>query len=81
MLVFLSHGSIFMNLDLGYVRNLIEPVYVNAFFFVSGYLFFRKYLSANICKSAILIGGVIAGLKLYCLRYYSLSYHISQNTL
>ena len=30
----------------GVVNGLITPFYVNAFFFVSGYLLFRKQLSA-----------------------------------
>lgn len=44
ILVFFSHCSIFTGQSIGIIRNLMEPVYVNAFFLVSGYLFFRKYL-------------------------------------
>ena len=36
----------------GALNLLIEPYYVNAFFFVSGYLFFRKQLSIPIIESS-----------------------------
>ncbi len=45
VLVFLSHVSVFYGKELGIVSNLMEPFYVNAFFFVSGYLLFWKHLS------------------------------------
>lgn len=44
-LIYFVHGQTYYDLWLGDVNNFIHPVYVNAFFFVSGYLIFRKQLS------------------------------------
>lgn len=46
ILVFYSHCSIFYGISIPLMRNVIEPFYVNAFFFVSGYLLLWKQLSS-----------------------------------
>lgn len=46
ILVYLSHMPSFFGGSLGLFNSLIEPFYVNAFFFVSGYLLFWKHLSS-----------------------------------
>lgn len=46
ILVFYSHCSIFYGMSIPLMRNVIEPFYVNAFFFVSGYLLLWKQLSS-----------------------------------
>ena len=46
ILVFYSHCSIFYGVSIPLTRNVIEPFYVNAFFFVSGYLLLWKQLSS-----------------------------------
>ena len=43
--VFAVHCQIYYDYWLGSINNFIHPFYVNAFFFVSGYLLFRKQLS------------------------------------
>lgn len=40
----------------------VQPFYVNAFFFVSGYLFFRKYLNLRMLTNTN-GGGVLVRLK------------------
>ena len=47
--VFFVHCQLYYSFWLGDVNNFIHPFYVNAFFFVSGYLLFRKQL----CESFI----------------------------
>lgn len=46
ILVYVRHCPIFLGEDIGLLGNYIEPVLVNAFFLVSGYLFFRKRINA-----------------------------------
>lgn len=43
--VYFVHCQIYCGCWLKYVNVFIHPVYVNAFFFVSGYLLFRKQLT------------------------------------
>lgn len=45
LLVYVVHCESYYGLWLGRVNVFVHPVYVNAFFFVSGYLLFRKQLS------------------------------------
>lgn len=45
ILVFLRHSEAYYGKDLGWFDGLFLTVYVNAFFFVSGYLLFWKQLS------------------------------------
>lgn len=46
LFVFLRHSENYYGQDLGWFDGLFLPFYVNAFFFVSGYLLFWKQLSA-----------------------------------
>ena len=62
ILVFLRHCENYYGFHLGRPDSLYLTVYVNAFFFVSGYLLFWKQLSApkiEECKSLYIsrIGG------------------------
>lgn len=47
--VYLCHSEVYYygmgGLQLGYI---VQPFYVNAFFFVSGYLFFSKWLNDDV---------------------------------
>lgn len=43
--VFLSHVQAIYGFSIGIVHRFISPWYVNAFFFISGYLLFRKQLT------------------------------------
>lgn len=43
--VFLVHCELYYGYGLGVIDHLVHPFYVNAFFFVSGYLMLRKQLS------------------------------------
>ena len=45
LFVYLDHSEIFGGCKIGTIRNLYLPVFVNSFFFISGYLLFRKQLS------------------------------------
>lgn len=45
LMVYVVHCESYYGLWLGHVNVFLHPVYVNAFFFVSGYLLFRKQLS------------------------------------
>ena len=44
--VFFVHCQLYYGYTLDLVNDLVHPWYVNAFFFVSGYLLFWKQLSA-----------------------------------
>lgn len=46
--VFFVHCTSYYGLVPSIINHFIHPFYVNAFFFVSGYLFFRKQLSVNL---------------------------------
>lgn len=43
--VYFVHSQLYYDFRLGLINDFIHPIYVNAFFFVSGYLLFRKQLS------------------------------------
>lgn len=43
--VYLVHSELYYGYSIGALDYLVHPFYVNAFFFVSGYLMFRKQLS------------------------------------
>lgn len=57
--VFLVHCQLYYGYVFNIVNDYIHPFYVNAFFFVSGYLLFRKQLTAPIIKENI--SGYIRG--------------------
>lgn len=46
MAVFICHTQAYYGLSIGTLGSLVNPWYVNAFFFVSGYLLFWKQLSS-----------------------------------
>ena len=52
MAVFLSHVQAIYGYSIGVVHRFISPWYVNAFFFVSGYLLFRKQLSIPVIRQS-----------------------------
>ena len=60
--VYLCHSEGYYDAreNLGYIA---KPFYVNAFFFVSGYLFFGKWLNVNMLNR----GGVFARAQKYAL--------------
>ncbi len=45
MAVFLSHVQAIYGYSIGKMHLFISPWYVNSFFFISGYLLFKKQLS------------------------------------
>ena len=45
--VYLIHSQVYYGLGVADFGWMLIPFYVTAFFFVSGYLFFRKYLNTN----------------------------------
>lgn len=47
ILVYFRHCEAYLGVSWESFNSFVEPIYVNAFFFVSGYLFFRKQLSDN----------------------------------
>ena len=58
--VFFVHCNLFYGYDMHIINRFIHPFYVNAFFFVSGYLLFRKQLSEPLISqraSEYLLGG------------------------
>lgn len=60
MAVFFVHSQLYYGCWLDKVNDFIHPFYVNSFFFVSGYLLFRKQLSSPIIEEGVLqyvIGG------------------------
>lgn len=59
--VFLVHCELYCGFDAGVIDYLVHPFYVNAFFFVSGYLMLRKQLSEPLISEKCryyLFGGV-----------------------
>lgn len=69
MAVFFVHSQLYYGCWLDKVNDFIHPFYVNSFFFVSGYLLFRKQLSSPIIEEGVLqyvIGGVRIWLTIYC---------------
>lgn len=46
--VYILHTQAYMNADDPILHYVISPFYVNAFFVVSGYLFFRKWLNVDL---------------------------------
>ena len=60
--VFFVHCESYYGMWIGDANDYIHPLYVNAFFFVSGYLLFRKQLSAPLIEDSTrkyLMGGVV----------------------
>ena len=45
LLVYVNHVEIYYGCRIPYAERLYRPFFVNLFFIVSGYLFFRKYMS------------------------------------
>lgn len=54
MAVFFVHSQLYYGCWLDKVNDFIHPFYVNSFFFVSGYLLFRKQLSSPIIEEGVL---------------------------
>lgn len=52
--VFLIHCSSYYGFGLGIISDVVHPFYVNAFFFISGYLFFRKQMSESIIRKSFI---------------------------
>ena len=48
LMVYLLHSEVYYGTDGVRYSYIFLSFYVNAFFFVSGYLFFRKYLDTNV---------------------------------
>ena len=44
-IIFLNHSEFYCNCNIGVIRNLYLPFFVNTFFFLSGYLLLKKQLS------------------------------------
>lgn len=58
--VFFVHCNLYYGYDMHGINAFVHPFYVNAFFFVSGYLLFRKQLSEPLIRqksSDYLLGG------------------------
>lgn len=58
--VFFVHAESYYGYNTGVLDHLVHPFYVNAFFFISGYLLFRKQLSEPMISqtySEYLVGG------------------------
>ena len=51
--VFFVHSGLYYGLFTSNINLFIHPFYVNAFFFVSGYLFFRKQLSERLLSQNV----------------------------
>ena len=51
--IYVHHCEFYCEYDLGVFRSFYKPFFTNAFFFVSGYLLFRKQLSADIVKLSV----------------------------
>ncbi len=84
LFVFLRHSEGYYGCDLGWFDGLILPFYVNAFFFVSGYLLFWKQLSApKITETSkeYLTGGQIIGIECAVPNHDSLHYFCSNRVL
>lgn len=64
--VFYRHTENYFGYQLGLLHIFILPFYVNAFFFISGYLLFRKQLSEPLIgrKVADYVGGGGGGINL-----------------
>lgn len=45
LLVFFRHCESYLGFECSWINFLIEPIYVNSFFFISGYLLFKKQLT------------------------------------
>ena len=63
--VLFVHSENYYGYNTGVLDHLVHPFYVNAFFFVSGYLLLRKQLSEPLISqtcSDYMVGG---GVKLY----------------
>lgn len=48
--IYVHHCEFYCEYDLGVFRSFYKPFFTNAFFFISGYLVFRKQLSADVIK-------------------------------
>lgn len=45
VLVYLNHSEIYCGCTIGVLRNIYLPLFVPAFFFISGYLIFMKQMA------------------------------------
>lgn len=61
IMVYFVHCNQYYGINMGLINSFIHPFYVNAFYFISGYLFFRKQLSEPLLsqdkKTYFSIGG------------------------
>ena len=48
--VYIAHSEAFTKGD-SMLNKAVQPFYVNAFFFISGYLLFKKYLKTEIIEN------------------------------
>lgn len=59
--VYILHAEVYSGFEDVSYGLLFKPFYVNAFFFVSGYLFFRKWINTNIIHN--IGGGYLSALE------------------
>ena len=82
--IFVNHSAIYCGVDSG-IGHFYNPFFVNAFFVVSGYLFFRKYLPKQgtwadrkewVCRGdgATLLGNVFFKILLPTLLFSALNF-------
>lgn len=63
--VFFVHSQSYSNYGLGVINTYVHPFYVNGFFFVSGYLLFRKQLSSPLIDETKLVYMTKGGRQLF----------------
>jgi len=59
LFVYFSHSTVYYCQDLPFIRSLYEPFYVNAFFVVSGFLLFRKFLPNSTEDFSLLLKNIL----------------------
>ena len=53
IVVYFAHAEIYTDYTIMPINNVFRPFYVNAFFFVSGYLLFRRQWSESMLKQTL----------------------------
>lgn len=53
IVVYFAHAEIYTDYTIMPINNVFRPFYVNAFFFVSGYLLFRKQWSESMLSQPV----------------------------
>lgn len=51
--VYWIHCGTYCGYEIPYIPTFVQPIYVNGFFFISGYLLFRKQLSAPVVHAPV----------------------------